>query len=93
MSPARWTAWRSRNDAVLIADYKTDRAVPRGLGEVPNPMLPSLHSTALCWGGIYPGKSVRAALLFTEGPLLMEVPAAAMDEAFTALMAKPVTPR
>jgi hypothetical protein len=30
--------------------------------------------------------------LFTEGPLLMEVPAAAMDEAFTALLAKPHAP-
>ena len=36
-------------DSVLIADYKTDRAVPDGLDEVPRPMSPSLRSTARCW--------------------------------------------
>ena len=79
------------NDTVLIADYKTDRAVPRGLGEV-KPYVTQLALYRAVLGRLYPGKSVRAALLFTEGPLLMEVPAAAMDEAFTALMAKPHAP-
>jgi ATP-dependent helicase/nuclease subunit A len=78
-------------DAVLIADYKTDRAVPRSLGEV-KPYVTQLALYRAVLARLYPGKSVRAALLFTEGPLLMEVPAAAMDEAFTALMAKPHAP-
>jgi hypothetical protein len=30
---------------------------------------------------IYPGKSVRAALIFTAGPLLLEIPAATLDAA------------
>ena len=32
--PAKWTGWRSPGDTVLIADYKTDRAVPARLDEV-----------------------------------------------------------
>ena len=87
MSPARSTAWRSRSDTVLIADYKTDRAVPGGLGEV-KPYVTQLALYRAVLARLYPGKTVRAALLFTEGPLLMEVPAMAMDEAFTALLAK-----
>ena len=75
------------SDTVLIADYKTDRAVPGGLGEV-KPYVTQLALYRAVLARLYPGKSVRAALLFTEGPLLMEVPAVAMDEAFTALLAK-----
>ncbi len=75
------------SDTVLIADYKTDRAVPGGLGEV-KPYVTQLALYRAVLARLYPGKSVRAALLFTEGPLLMEVPAMAMDEAFTALLAK-----
>jgi ATP-dependent helicase/nuclease subunit A len=79
------------SDTVLIADYKTDRAVPGGLGEV-KPYVTQLALYRAVLARLYPGKTVRAALLFTEGPLLMEVPAVAMDEAFTALLAKPHAP-
>jgi ATP-dependent helicase/nuclease subunit A len=34
---------------------------------------------------IYPGKTVRAALIFSDGPRVMEVPAAAMDAALMKL--------
>jgi ATP-dependent helicase/nuclease subunit A len=79
------------DDTVLIADYKTDRVVPRGLDEV-KPYVTQLALYRAVLDRLYPGKTVRAGLLFTEGPLLMEVPAAAMDQAFTALMAKPHLP-
>ena len=32
--------------------------------------------------GFIPDKTIRAALVFTDGPQLIEVPAAAMDAAF-----------
>jgi ATP-dependent helicase/nuclease subunit A len=78
-------------DAVLIADYKTDRMPPKALDEV-KPYVTQLALYRAVLARLYPGKTVRAALLFTEGPRLMEVPAAAMDQAFTALMAKPHAP-
>jgi ATP-dependent helicase/nuclease subunit A len=78
-------------DEVLIADYKTDRVPPKALEEV-KPYVTQLALYRVVLARLYPGKTVRAALLFTEGPRLMEVPAAAMDQAFTALMAKPHLP-
>ncbi len=52
------------------------------------PMSPSSRSTARCCPASIPGKTVRAALLFTDGPKLMEVPAAAMDKALDAALTK-----
>jgi ATP-dependent helicase/nuclease subunit A len=74
-------------DAVLIADYKTDRIVPRRLDEV-QPYVTQLALYRAVLSRIYPGKAVRAALLFTEGSHLMEIPAAAMDKALAALRSR-----
>jgi ATP-dependent helicase/nuclease subunit A len=73
-------------DVVLIADYKSDRSVPARLDEV----APYVAQLALYRGvlaRLYPDKTVRAALVFTEGPLLLDVPAAAMDAALDKLPA------
>ena len=74
-------------DAVLIADYKTDRIVPDRLDAVP-PYVTQLALYRAVLAGIFPGKTVRAALLFTDGPKLMEVPAAVMDKALDAALTK-----
>jgi ATP-dependent helicase/nuclease subunit A len=74
-------------DTVLIADYKTDRFVPDRLDEVP-PYVTQLALYRAVLARVFPGKTVRAALLFTDGPKLMEVPAAAMDEALDAALTK-----
>ena len=74
-------------DTVLIADYKTDRIVPHRLGEVP-PYVTQLALYRAVLAGIFPGKTVRAALLFTDGPKLMEVPAADMDAAMEAALTR-----
>ena len=72
-------------DTVLIADYKTDRAVPHRLDEVV-PYVTQLALYRAVLARVFPKKTVRAALLFTDGPKLMEVPAAAMDAALTKLL-------
>jgi len=74
-------------DAVLIADYKTDRVPPRTLDEV-EPYVAQLALYRAVLSRIYPQKTVRAALLFTEGPRLMEVPASAMDAALGNVLTK-----
>jgi ATP-dependent helicase/nuclease subunit A len=66
-------------DAVLIADYKTDRRVPSGLEEV-EAYVAQLGLYRAVLSCLYPGKTVRAALVFTEEPRLIEVPANAMDK-------------
>jgi ATP-dependent helicase/nuclease subunit A len=71
-------------DTVLIADYKTDRIVPDRLDAVA-PYVTQLALYRAVLARVFPGKTVRAALLFTDGPKLMEVPAAVMDAALTKL--------
>jgi ATP-dependent helicase/nuclease subunit A len=74
-------------DAVLIADYKTDSVVPKGLGEVA-PYVAQLALYRAVLAPLYPGKTIRAALIFTQGPRLMEIPARELDTALeTALQA------
>jgi ATP-dependent helicase/nuclease subunit A len=72
-------------DTVLIADYKTDRFVPDRLDAVPPPYVTQLALYRAVLARVFPGKTVRAALLFTDGPKLMEVPAAVMDAALAKL--------
>ena len=43
------------------------------------PMSASSRSIAPCWPSSIPDKTIRAALLWTDVPDLMEIPAAAMD--------------
>jgi len=74
-------------DMVLIADYKTDRIVPDRLDEVP-PYVTQLALYRAVLARVFPGKTVRAALLFTDGPKLMEVPATVMDKALDAALTK-----
>jgi ATP-dependent helicase/nuclease subunit A len=71
-------------ETVLIADYKTDRIVPNRPDEVA-PYVTQLALYRAVLARVFPGKTVRAALLFTEGPKLMEVSAAAMDAALNKL--------
>jgi ATP-dependent helicase/nuclease subunit A len=73
-------------EAVLIADYKTDRAAPRRLAEVPGAYIAQLALYRALLARIYPEKTVRAALVFTEGPNVMEVPGAAMDAALAEVL-------
>jgi ATP-dependent helicase/nuclease subunit A len=72
-------------DAVLIADYKTDRTPPRTFGEVESYVAQlSLYRAVLA--RLYPGKTIRAILIFTAGPKVIEVSQAAMEAALADLM-------
>ncbi len=61
-------------DAVLIIDYKTNRAAPAGVDGVADVYLYQLAAYALALGQIYPDRPMRAALLWTENSRLMEIP-------------------
>jgi ATP-dependent helicase/nuclease subunit A len=77
-------------DTVLIADYKTDDIVPEKLDEVPRYVAQlALYRAVL--GRIYPGRIVHAALIFTNGPALLEIPGGAMDRALEAELCKALT--
>jgi ATP-dependent helicase/nuclease subunit A len=75
-------------DAVLIADYKSDGAVPARFDDVPKPYVAQVALYRAVLMRLYPDKSVRAALLFTTGPRLVEVPESAMDAALARVLAE-----
>jgi ATP-dependent helicase/nuclease subunit A len=60
---------------VLIVDYKTNRPPPTDAREVPLAYRRQLALYRALIEGIYPGRSVRAFLLWTAAPLLMEIDA------------------
>lgn len=74
-------------DKVRIVDYKTNRPAPASLSEVPPAYILQLALYRALLKPLYPGHKVAAALLFTETPLLIELPAQAMDEALARLTA------
>ena len=66
---------------VLIADYKSNRPPPRELADVPANYVAQLALYRAVLRKLYPDRAVRAALIWTEVPDLMELPAAALDAA------------
>ncbi len=68
---------------VLIIDYKTNRPPPLAVQGVADAYLYQLAAYRLALSEIYPGKAIRAALLWTDGPRLMEIPPDVLD-AYTA---------
>ena len=75
-------------ESVLIADYKTNRPAPRSLDDTIERHLAYITQLALYRAvlmRLYPGRPVRAALVWTEVPYLMEIPADALDAALAKL--------
>jgi ATP-dependent helicase/nuclease subunit A len=70
---------------VLIVDYKTNRPAPLELANVPDAYVAQLALYRQLLEPLYPGKTVEAALLFTEGPYLIDIPADAMRNALAQL--------
>lgn len=66
---------------VLVIDYKTNRPAPARVEEVSPAYLAQMAAYRAVLGGVYPGRAVRCALLWTDGPRLMELPAALLDRA------------
>jgi ATP-dependent helicase/nuclease subunit A len=64
---------------VLIVDYKTNHAPPGTPGEAPAGYLRQLALYRQVLRQIYPDRAVRAALLWTEAPEIMELPAPMLD--------------
>jgi len=67
-------------DQVLIADFKTNR-MPGRIDEVPGAYVRQLAAYRAVLQKLYPDRPVRAALVWTEGPDLMELSADLLDRA------------
>ena len=68
---------------VLIVDYKTNRPAPRTETEVPAIHLRQMAAYRAVLACVYPGRTVRCALLWTDGPRLMPLAAATLDALLT----------
>ncbi len=62
------------DSGVLVVDYKSDASVPKGADDVPGNYLTQLGLYALVAGQLFPGRPVRAAILWTELESLMNLP-------------------
>jgi len=79
--------------AVLVVDYKTDSVVPDRLDDVPPAYIAQLALYRAVLMRIYARKNVRAALIFTASPLLLEIPASTLDAALETQFARHGTQR
>lgn len=68
---------------IVIADFKS--GAPRGLDEIPGAYVAQLALYARAVGQLWPGRSVRALLVWTAGPNAVELPEARLSAALERL--------
>ena len=61
-------------DTVTVLDFKTARRPPGALADVPEATLRQMAAYVAAIEAIYPGKAVRAVLLYTQTPQLIALP-------------------
>jgi ATP-dependent helicase/nuclease subunit A len=77
-------------DAVLIGDYKTNRPAPVNIADalaLHEGYVRQLSLYRAVLRKLYPDRAVRAALVWTDAPSLMEIPAVALDQALGSVTA------
>jgi ATP-dependent helicase/nuclease subunit A len=71
---------------VLIVDYKTNHAPPATIAEAPAAYIRQLALYRAVLRKLYPQRPIRAALLWTETPEMMEIPAPALDAQLASII-------
>lgn len=72
---------------VMVLDFKTDRPAPKTPDATPDAYVLQMTLYREVMRKIFPGKVVSCALLWTEAPVLMELPEARLDTVFKAFAA------
>jgi ATP-dependent helicase/nuclease subunit A len=70
---------------VLVVDYKTNRRPPNADEAVPPLYVRQMAAYRLALACIYPGRTVRCALVWTDGPALTEIDPHILDDALADL--------
>nr|WP_166175565.1 double-strand break repair helicase AddA [Altererythrobacter segetis] len=65
---------------VLVVDFKTARRPPASLSEIPPATLRQMAAYTAALEAIYPGRKVESAVLYTQTPLIVPIPAALLAE-------------
>jgi ATP-dependent helicase/nuclease subunit A len=76
-------------DQVLIVDFKTNHAPPNRPEEAPRTYIRQLALYRAVLAKLYPQRSIRAALLWTESTELMEILPSALDAELASFGAEP----
>jgi ATP-dependent helicase/nuclease subunit A len=71
-------------DRVLVVDYKTNRPAPGRIEDADDAYVVQMAVYAAVLGGVFPGRRIEAALVWTDGPRLMAVP----DDVMAAALAR-----
>jgi ATP-dependent helicase/nuclease subunit A len=66
-------------NAVLIADFKTNRPPPKTVEDTPAIYLTQMALYRAALARIYPGRRIDCALIWTVGPRLMKLPTTLLD--------------
>ena len=74
-------------DEVLIVDYKTNHAPPRSAADAPADYVRQLALYRDVLQRLYPGRTVRCALVWTETAEWMDIPAPALDAGLQSIVA------
>ena len=77
---------------LIILDYKTNRPPPQTLDEVSPAYIAQLAGYRTALRGLFPGRPLRAALLWIDGPRLMEIPSPSLDDAERRLLRRAIEP-
>ena len=72
-SPAWSTGWRSTDEAVWLADYKTDRQPPARPEDIPKKYLQQLAAYRAILAEIFPKTEIHCLLIWTETATSMPV--------------------
>ena len=70
---------------VLVVDYKTDRPAPATLQGVGEAYVAQMAAYRAVLSQRWPNRPIRCLLVWTDGPQLMEIPAAELDSALARL--------
>ena len=73
---------------VLIVDFKTNQSPPDSAAEAPAAYVRQLALYRALLAKLYPQRTIRTALLWTEAPELMEILAPALDAELTSITAE-----
>jgi ATP-dependent helicase/nuclease subunit A len=73
---------------ILIADYKTNHAPPRQIADVPAVYRQQLALYRAVLARLYPQRRLRAALIWTETPEIMEIPPSVLDSEMTRIISR-----
>jgi len=74
---------------VLVIDYKTNRPAPPRLEDVQHAYFAQMAAYRAVLSEIYPDREIICALLWTDGPRLMELPAERLEMALSGRSSRP----